>query len=176
MKFPQFTIRHWMVAVALFSVVLALPGVALVTGEVVLLLALPALVLAQFPLRVRLAVEIPTLLGLIVFALDLRESDFYAGKSDRAAEYARHSLEWAAVSKDSSARAILDREAAWFLRRSVSLRVRGVWGGFLYGRTYPHPRGREENGRLLDELWEIRFHEDAARQAHERSFPGSFGP
>jgi len=144
---------------------------------ILLVLALPALVISQLPPRVRLSVESGILLALVVLAGYQSQSQFYAVQADRAARLAQSASYWAAVSKSTRARTILLREGAWFSRRAVTLRGKALWEGWIHGTTYPSGRlSRREHRLLLDMLWELQRHEDAARQAHESSFPGSFGP
>ncbi|SIO58853.1 hypothetical protein SAMN05444166_5836 [Singulisphaera sp. GP187] len=166
MRLPRFTIRLWMVVVAILGIMLALPPAS--TVWILLILAIPTLLISQLPSRVRLAVEIPILLGLLVHSAYERQSRFYAMLADRTTRLACCASDWATVPKSSKARAILRRESAWFARRSVTLRREAIWKGFIHGPIYPSGRRtRQENCHLIDTLWEIQRHEDAARQAFE---------
>lgn len=170
MGFPRFTIRRGMAAVAIFSVALTLPPTMLM-AKVLSLLAISAAVISQLPYRIRLAIEVTLLLILLAFSAWTQQSQFYAREADRTWELASETAAWAATSKSVTDRAILRRESAWFARRSVSLRCRGMWKGLFHGPSFP-AGNRQENRYALDLTWEIKGHEDAARQAHRPSRRG----
>lgn len=166
---PQFTLRFWMISVAILGIVLAMPP-SMAEVQFLLLLAVPTAVIAQLPYRPRLAVEIVILLVLLVYSGWNRQSRFYAGQADRTRDLASLASDWAAISKNSKDRAILLRESAWFARTTVTLRIKAIRKGLIHGPSSPSgPQTRQENMDILDMLWEIQRHEDATKQAHKSS-------
>ena len=105
MQLPKFTLRRWMIAVAILGIVLAMPPLVIV--NVLFILTIPTIVLSQLPSRVRLAIEIPILIVLLALSVYVRQSLFYSMQADRATELANCTSNWAAVSKSSKARASL---------------------------------------------------------------------
>jgi hypothetical protein len=173
MRLPQFTLRIGMVAVAVISIGLAIWARKVAPGELCLIIISIA-VISRFPYRVRLLIEVAIVLFLLLLTMYVHysrfhgPSRFYGNQADRVAKLARQASDWAVDSTDPQARSILRRESAWFARRAVSLRRIAIVKGLSHGPNYPEGRRTlQENRDILDMLWEIQRHEDAAKQAHK---------
>jgi hypothetical protein len=87
--------------------------------------------ISRYPLRIRIGIEIVTLLLLLSVSSVIWTPEFYPQEARRCETLSRLASE--TKSDDADVRAALDRESAWFSRRAFALRRRGLWLGLTRG-------------------------------------------
>jgi hypothetical protein len=121
-------------------------------------------------LRVRLTVEILTLLALLTFSAWAWQPRYLLQAANRADELAAQLAMWAKSSNALEQRDALRREVEWFRRRAFLLRCQALWYGLTHGSHGQSDFYTYDTEHLVHELGALEAmdaHEMRARQVHE---------
>lgn len=177
--------RHFQFTLRRFSVTVAVVGISLgflirnserVTGLLVATIIVAAAVwitykFTQFSLRIRLTVEITTLLVLVALCVAARRPPHLVTQAHRATEAARLASECAHSAADDGARMYFRRKARWFSHRAFVFRSEAIWYGFLGGWPGEDSFGALRQPELLRELELARAIEILNEEGSSRSHP-----
>lgn len=173
---PQVTLRQIAIAIAIIAVFLAVaiqvPDFwellfSIVGLSVWLSPGILIYLLSKASARVRLTLEILSLIALLALSSWTWRDQFYFNQADRAARLSQECSEWADASIDPVLRDSLHREAEWFSRQAREFRREAYWRGLIKGSSYDAnaPFTNESLTEELGILEVMEHHETFARQA-----------
>jgi hypothetical protein len=155
----QFTLRQFSVAVAVVSITLAIwihyPEEVMGPLYVTILVASTVWItyrISQLPYRIRLTIEMLTLLALVVLRVADRQPPHLVVQAGRAAEAARFASECAQAAESPGVQINFRRKARLFSHRAFDLRCKAIWYSLIGGWSGQDSFGALSQRELIREL------------------------